>query len=390
MRRVVAALIASLACASLGTKASDAQPAQLVIPVLLPLTGSAAFIGQGQATSLRVLESTVNAHGGVRGRPVHFDIEDDQSSPANAVQFANALLARHAPLIVGPAFTPECAAVAPLIKGQAVMYCTSPGLSPAPESTIYSAGIAGPDYSKLLLRYFFGRGWKRIAVISSTDASGQNFENSLLDAIAQPAYRDAQLVDREHFNTSDLSVNAQLVRIKAANPQAVIEWTAGTSFATLLRGTKEVGIDVPIAGGNGNMTYAQMAQYAGFLPRILLFPAVSGLTPGAIAKGPLRDAQDVYFAAFKAAGLRPDFQNNIVWDPAVIIIHAYRSIGPDATVAQLQDFLQHLHSWVGVNGVYDFRDGSQRGITINAGNVAQWDPASKEFMAVSRLGGFIR
>jgi hypothetical protein len=91
---------------------------------------------------------------------------------------------------------------------------------------------------------------------------------------------------------------------------------------------------------------------------------------------------------FKAAGIRPDFQNNIAWDPAMIIVSAYRAIGPDATAEQIQSYIQHLHSWTGINGIYDFRDGKQRGVTLGVGVVVQWDATKNDFVTVSKLGGY--
>jgi len=42
-----------------------AQP--VTIPVVLPLTGGAAFLGQGERTALQLVEKVVNANGGVSG-----------------------------------------------------------------------------------------------------------------------------------------------------------------------------------------------------------------------------------------------------------------------------------------------------------------------------------
>jgi hypothetical protein len=59
----------------------------------------------------------------------------------------------------------------------------------------------------------------------------------------------------------------------------------------------------------------------------------------------------------------------------MIIVAAYRAAGPHATADQLQAYIQGLHSWAGINGIYDFRDGKQRGITLGVGVIVRWDPA---------------
>jgi branched-chain amino acid transport system substrate-binding protein len=385
MKKSLAAGIVALAL-TFARPAFAQQPA-VTIPVLLPLTGTAAFMGSAQSAALRIMEAYVNSHGGVRGRPVHFSVVDDQSIPANAVQLANVQIGHGVAALIGPAYTAECLAVAPLLKDGPVGFCTSPGISPPPGSYVYSAGLSSQDLAALLIRYFHLRGWNKIGVITSTDASGQGIETSILRAVARPEFHDVQIVGREHFNVSDLSTDAQLARLKADKPDAVIEWTAGTALGTLLRSTRDVGLDVPIATSNANMQFSQLDQYAAFVPHELYFPTVSATTVGGAAPGPIHDQQQIYFQLFKQAGVTPDGQNSTIWDPAMLIVSAYRAVGPDATAKQLQDYLQGLHSWVGINGVYDFRDWSQRGIGLSAGVVGRWDPVHHTFIAASRLGG---
>jgi branched-chain amino acid transport system substrate-binding protein len=387
LTRVACVLIFVIGLASFGPSA-EAQVPPLEIPVLLPMTGVAAFFGQDEAASLGALERLTNEHGGIKGRTVKFVVQDDQSNPSLAVQYVNALIARKVPIVLGPSFTAECLAVAPLIKTGPVQYCISPGIIPSPGGYTYSAGIAGADYVTLYLRYFRAKHFNKVALITSTDASGQAFEGPFDQFMARDEFKSLRLVDREHFNVSDLSVDAQMARIKAADPDVVIEWTAGTAFATLLRGTQNVGLDVPIAGGSGNMTYTQMKQYAAFLPKQLLFSTMSVTTRGGIGPGPVHDAQTVYFDALKAAGVQADFQTAIIWDPASLIIEAYRALGTDATADGIQRYLQHLHGWTGITGVYDFRDGSQRGVGVGAGVVARWDDREKDFIALTKLGGY--
>ena len=74
MRRA-AALCALLACTA---AAPSGEP--VTIDAIVSLTGQSAFAGAIHATALRMYENAANASGGIRGRPVHFEIHDDQSS----------------------------------------------------------------------------------------------------------------------------------------------------------------------------------------------------------------------------------------------------------------------------------------------------------------------
>src|SRR5579863_6260223 len=57
-----------------------------VIQVLAPETGTAAFLGKEEAQALEVLEKDTNNAGGIDGRQIRFNIQDDQSNPQTAVQ----------------------------------------------------------------------------------------------------------------------------------------------------------------------------------------------------------------------------------------------------------------------------------------------------------------
>jgi branched-chain amino acid transport system substrate-binding protein len=388
MKRTTTGVVLAALALLVAGPGNAADTAAIDIPALYPMTGPAAFIGQGQSKTLAIIEKMVNAKGGIQGHPIHFSIQDDTGNPATAVQLANGIMAKKPALFLGPALTAECAAVAPLAKNGPVDYCMSPGIDPPAGSYVYSAGMAGPDLSRLYVRYFHRRGWNRIALITATDATGQLFERSFNESIASPENAGVQSVDVEHFNPTDLSVVAQMARIKSSNAQVLIAWTAGAGFGTLLHGIQDAGLNMPVGGGGANMTYSQMEQFKNVLPKELYFPSVSSMTASGAGPGPIRDAQMIYRKAFKDAGIRPDFQNNIAWDPAMIVVAAYRAAGPQATAEQLQAFIQSLHSWAGINGIYDFRDGKQRGVTLGIGVIARWDAKLGDFVAASKLGGY--
>jgi branched-chain amino acid transport system substrate-binding protein len=79
--------------------------------------------------------------------------------------------------------------------------------------------------------------------------------------------------------------------------------------------------------------------------------------------------------------------HNLVWDPAMILVDALRHLGPSAGAQQIRDYILRLHGWVGVNGVYDFTAGDQRGLTQSSAAVDLWDASKDNWVQVSRPGG---
>jgi len=368
--------------------ATFAQAKPVDINVIVTLTGPGTFLGKGEVDGLHALEGSVNKHGGIRGRPVHFIIHDDQTNPQESVQLANQIIATKASVILGSSLSATCLAMAPLVANGPVQYCLSPAIHPKSGSFVFTSNVSTADYAIAFYRYFKTQNWKRIALFTSTDASGQDADRGFEAALKLPEFKDSglSLVSHEHFNITDISVGAQLERIRATHPQVIIAYAPGTPFGTQLQGIKQSGIDVPIATGTANMTYAEMKQYSQFIPNDLIFPGLPYLAHQA-ASPKERAIQTTFYDAFKPIGVAPDLIQSFSWDPASIVIDALRAVGPDASAEQIRAHIANLHDYIGINGVYDFRDGSQRGLTEHNLMIMKWDSDKGTWSAVSGLGG---
>lgn len=360
------------------------------INVILPLTGGASFLGKSEQQSLQLGEKWVNEHGGIGGKPLHLIFHDDQTSPQTAVQLTNQVLAGHPAVVFGSALVAMCNAMAPLMKDGPMMYCLSPGVHPPAGSYVFTCSVSTYDLAKTIMRYFRMKGWTNIAVLTSTDASGQDASKGINIALDLPENKSAmKVVAWEHFNPSDVSVAAQIEKIKAAKPQAFIAWTTGAPVATVFKGVVQAGLDVPVATTDGNMTYAQMTQYASFLPKQLYIPAAHWATHGAGVKQDegVAKAQEAWDAAYKAAGVKPDVASAHPWDPLMMVVEGLKKFGPNATAQQLRDYVGHLKGYHGINGIYDFDREPQRGLTVTDAIVTTWDPAKGTWIPVSEPAG---
>ena len=380
---VTAALLAGL----VGTAARAADPYE--INVVLPLSGGASFLGKAEQQSLQLVEKSTNDTGGIQGRPLKFVFHDDQSSPQTAVQLASQVVASKPAVMIGSSIVAMCNAMAPLMTAGPVQYCMSPGIHPTAGSYTFTSSVSTHDLGRALVRFYRLKGWTKIALITSTDASGQDAEKGFDQTLALPENKDMTIVSRQHFNPTDVSVSAQIETIKAANPQALIAWSTGAPIATIFKSIIQSGLEVPVGTTDGNMTFAQMKQYADFLPKQLYIPAAEWVTySSASAKDPgVAKAQAHFAEVFKAAGLTPDVAAALSWDPAVTTIDALRQLGPNATAAQLRDYLAKLSGYAGIDGVYDFTKEAQRGLTVDDAVVTQWNPDAKTWEPKSQPAG---
>ena len=380
--------------ATLALLAGAVAPARSADPydinVVISLTGPGAFLGQAGAKTIGAIEQLVNKSGGIKGRPVHFVFADDQTSPATAVQLTNAIIAKGAPIVLGSAVGATCSAMMPLFKNGPLQYCYSPVIHPVAPSYVFSAGASTRDLSLAGIRWAHLRGIHKIALLSSTDSTGQDGETVNKENLARPEFAGMQVVANEHFNASDININAQLSRIKASGAELLYAQTVGTPFGTVLKDAFDTGLDMPILTNSGNINFTQMTQYAAFVPKDVYFTGLRYLEHATAAPGPVRDAQLQFIAAMKAVGIaQPDFSHVFAWDATMIAVNALRHLGTNATAAQIREYIASLHGYAGINGIMDFRDGQQRGLTENAALVVRWDATKHDFVPASRPGGYM-
>jgi len=367
--------------------ARAAEPYQ--INVVVPLTGSGAFLGQGEKKALELAEKSVNDAGGIKGRPLQFIFQDDQSNPQVGVQLASGIVAKKPAVILGSSLVAVCRAIAPLMKNDGpVHYCFSPGLHPAPGSYSFTASVSTYDLADLAIRYFRQKGWTRLAFLFSADATGQDAENGFDKILAMPENKDMKVVAKAHFNITDVSVAAQIESIKAAQPQAFVAWSTGTPIATVFRGMIQANLNVPMATTDGNMTYEQMKSYASFLPEQLYIPAGQyvirdpSLVPPAVAK-----EQAEFNRVYDSAKVKPDEPSELAWQPAMVVIHALQTLGPDASAEQIRNFIANLQNYPSIDGMLDFKSVPQRGLSVDNAVMTLWSKQKQVWQPVSKPGG---
>ena len=386
-RRLVPALIVIAALAA--TRGNTAEePFELL--TFEPLTGPAAFVGANTAKAIAAAEDLVNRTGGIRGRPVKFVIADDQTNPQVAVQIMSQFLAKKPSIVIGGELTSLCNAAAGLLKQDGpVFWCYSPGVHPPPGSWIYSTGYSTADMFRAGLRYFREQKLTKVAVLTSTDATGQDADHGIADALALPENRTLTAVAQEHFGISDISVSAQIERVRASGAQALIAWTSGTPFGTVLRGLQQSGMSIPVLASPSNLVYSQLNSYASIWPSApVLLVGLPGLVPEATTDRRLRRAVDEFASAMKAAKIdHPDIGEATAWDMLMIVFDAYRRLGTDATPAQIRDYINAIRSRPGIYGLMNFQENPQRGVLPEWITLVRWDPAKGSFSAASKPGG---
>jgi branched-chain amino acid transport system substrate-binding protein len=389
MSRIVIALALGVALVRGALPAAAQTPSPYVLTAILPLTGNLAFVGAQQQKAIAGLEVFTNAHGGINGRPLHVEFLDDANNPATTVQLASKVLANKPAAIIGGGTGATCRALAALMAAGPVLYCLTPAVRPLRGGYMFSTSVGYDDTIFATIRYLSQKGYHKFAFISTTDASGQQADVDIDEALRKPENASIRITDHEKMAISDLSVAAQVARMVNSKPDAIFALVTGNAVGTVLRELHDEGNTLPVATTIGNMTYGQMDAYRSFLPATYLIPAPPWAgSPDSVPPGPLRAAIKQYVDVVRAAGGRyDDIGSALAYDPTLIVIDALKHLPPDPTGAQVRDYIENLRDFAGSSGIYNFRLAPNRGLSIGDCIVVRWDAAQNRYFAVSGPGG---
>lgn len=380
---VAATLAVVLAATALPGRA---QNATYTIPVILSQTGGAAALGVDELASIQAYEKLVNRTGGIKGMPLHFQVYDDATNPATAVQLTNTILAQKPQVVLGSSLTPATTAMMPFFKDGPVLYAFTPLLYPEKGSYVFATLPTHIEAG--MLRYIRGRGWNKIAFLRINDTSGQDNAKSVDMLLAEPENKSIVTTTSQFFNTADLSIAAQATAIKNSGAQVLFVSATGAPFGTVLRGLRDAGVDLPLFTGGSNLAPNFINRFTQFVPAAGVWTvAASFVNRDWPAKNPLKAANDEFYTTLEAAGLKPGTAHALAWDAAKIVVAALRALGPNATAKQIHDWIENLHGFPGVLGLYDFRTGDQHGLGIDSTLVVRYNPASNGVDILSGAGG---
>lgn len=371
---IAAASVLALAGAAMP---GSAQTGTYTIPVVLSQTGGAAAVGIDEAAAIAAYEKIVNRTGGIKGMPVHFQLYDDGSSPQTAVQLTNTILAQKPQVVIGSTLSPATTAMMPFFKDGPVLYAFTPLLYPEKGSWVFASWPLPVHIETIMFRYMRERGWNRVAILRTNDVSGQDNAKAVDAALALPENKPIVTTTSQLFNPTDLSIAAQVAAVKSSGAQVIFVSAAGAAFGTVLRSLSDAGLDLPIFTLATNIAPDFIGRMKQLVPKSGLWTvAPSYAKRNWAANDPLKPVIDEYYTTLESAGLKPGTAHALGWDEARIVVAALRALGPNATAKQIHDWIENLHGFPGVFGIYDFRTGDQHGLGDNSLFVVRYDPDS--------------
>jgi branched-chain amino acid transport system substrate-binding protein len=215
-----AVIAASLALPGLPAMA---QTNEIVIGITVTTTGPAAALGIPERNALEFVPKEI---GGV---PLKVIVLDDGGDPTNATTNARRFVTESkADIIMGSSTTPPSIAVSNVANEAGIPHF---GLAPfpiTPERAKWSVDMPQPVpiMGKVLYEHMKAHNIKTVGYIGYSDSYGDLWFNDFKN---QGLPMGMTLVDEERFARPDTSVAGQVLKLVAANPDAVLVGASGTA-----------------------------------------------------------------------------------------------------------------------------------------------------------------
>jgi len=243
--------VALAAALSLGA-AQAADP--IKIGVAEALSGGAAQYGISIRNGFQMAADEINAAGGVNGSKIELVIEDEQGKKDEAINaFKKLIFQDKALMLFGPTLSNSAAAADPIAQAAHIVVFgtsnTADGITTIGDH-VFRNSVTEADVLPVTISVAAKVAKvKKVAVMYGND---DVFTKSGYDAFKK-ALEDQKMpvTTTETFAKGDVDFKAQLTKIKATNPDAVVLSALIAEGAPIMVQARQLGLNVPFIGGNG-------------------------------------------------------------------------------------------------------------------------------------------
>ena len=218
------------------------------------LSGPASQYGQSIRNGLMLAVDEINATGGVKGDKISLQIEDEQGKKEQAIDVFKKLIFQDKVLMVfGPTLSNSAAAAWPVAQAAKIVAFgtsnTADGITMIGDHVFRNSVTEGDVLPETLRVAAKAANLKKVAVLYGNDdvftKSGFDAFKKALDDLKVP------VTTTETFAKGDVDFKAQLTKIKASNPDAIVLSALIAEGAPIMVQARQLGINLPFIGGNG-------------------------------------------------------------------------------------------------------------------------------------------
>jgi branched-chain amino acid transport system substrate-binding protein len=306
-----------------GTSAKQGKE-PIRIGILTTMTGNYSLIGHYTKQGVKMAVDSINAGGGVLGRPVEAVYEDDGAVTSQAVDAFNRLVsADKVVAVVGSILSPIDLAVEPLdVRAQIPMVVLGSNvkLTKVDSWAFRPRAIDSLSAKALALFVVQTLHFDKVGVLNSTDAFAQGYANIVVPTLKENGVNPVAVAT---FNDGDKDYTAQLLQMKKAGAKIVIMVAQQADAGLIMKQYYGLGLQsqYKIAGSNSFITETAI--------KLSGKEAANGVYALAdyVPSNPAPVSQAFTKAYVKAYGSEPEFDAAFTHDAVLFIADAIKRAG---------------------------------------------------------------
>jgi branched-chain amino acid transport system substrate-binding protein len=259
-RRRAAALAAAIAttfaaCSGGGTSGQgSAGSDEILVGEFGSLTGGTATFGQSTHNGITMAFDEINAAGGVLGKKLKVLVEDDQSKPEEAATAVQKLISQNRVVaVLGEVASSRTLAAAPIAQNAKVPLISPSSTNPKVTEVgdyIFRVCFIDPFQGAVMAKFAANTlKLKKVAILYDVRAD----YSVGLRAFFSETFKGlgGEIIGEQVFSEGDSDFRAQLTQLKSLKPEAIYVPGYYTEVGTISRQARELGITVPLMGGDG-------------------------------------------------------------------------------------------------------------------------------------------
>jgi branched-chain amino acid transport system substrate-binding protein len=359
-------IVAFVALALLvGAGVQAAEPIR--VGAILAVTGPASFLGGPESKTLTMLAEEVNAKGGIDGHKVELYIMDSGANPEKAVSFAKQLIEEKKVLaILGPSTSGETMKIKGIAEeGKTILLsCAAAEVIVNPVAKwVFKTPQKDSDAVQAIFNQMKRMKISRIGVLSGNTGFGKAGKGQIEKLAPE---NGITIVASEVYDKSATDLTAEVTKLKAANVQALVNWSIVPAQSIVIKNARQIGFVGPIfqSHGFGNIKYVEAAGPAA---EGVIFPAGRLLVADQL---PDSNPQKAVLLKYKH-----DYEKKYKEEASTFGGHAYDAFMILATAIEksgstdkekVRDAIENMRGFVGTGGIFDFSAQDHNGLDIDA------------------------
>jgi branched-chain amino acid transport system substrate-binding protein len=337
------------------------------IGAIFAVSGPASNLGAPEAKTAEMLVDQMNARGGICGHKVILLIKDSGGDPQKAVSFAKQFIEEEKVLaIIGPSTSGESMAIKKICDDEKMLLisCAAAEVIVNPLAPwVFKTPQKDSDAARKIFETMKALNISKIGVTSSNTGFGKAGK-AQLEKLA-PEY-GIEILMNEVYEKETTDLTSLLTKIKAANVQAVVNWSIEPAQAILAKNMKQIDLTVPLfqSHGFGNILYV---KEAGKAAEGIMFPCGRLLIAASL---PDTNPQKVLLLKY-----RNDYSKRYKEDVSTFGGHAYDALLLLSTAIQnagsldpekVRLAIENIKGLVGTAGVFNMSAADHNGLDENA------------------------